>query len=525
MHGLWKGGVLLIALYLASYQAAASPVSLQKECTEGPEKQCQDFPTALKCGTLEYCQQMMGLHAPVKNLKCALCKFVVLMMAKIVQDNSTDERLCNLLEKGCQYLPFEDWSIKCKKMVDTGVVILIELGKQVQDKPDIVCGAFKLCSHQATREGALKLHKSDQKHEISDFPEMFAPFIANVPLLLYPQDEDQAEALDENPCQECTNVVVELQEDLKRSPFLVQSLSAYAKQLCERLGSDVADECKKYVYEYAHVFVQLLIDLLDQPPKRICGEIGFCDSSKAEPFHTLPANHLRDSNVPDAMEKTSNEENSHFACGICKKVIQVAENMVENNATEVEIVHEIENVCYLLPHNLFDGCKDFVHAYGQAVVIMLLDAVKPESVCIMLRCCPRGISLSSETAVFEQVPKLTESEICHVCTLVVKYVDDELEKNETQAQIGSMLAKGCQFLPEALVYPCDELVSQYEPAAVRLLIQIMEPTFVCIKIGACRSSHLVGQETCSWGPSYWCTNAETAAQCQATEYCKRHLWN
>ncbi|KAH0623532.1 hypothetical protein JD844_006380 [Phrynosoma platyrhinos] len=237
----------------------------------------------------------------------------------------------------------------------------------------------------------------------------------------------------------------------------------------------MADECKKYVFEYAHVFVQLLIDLL--PPKRICGEIGFCDSTKAEPFHTLPADHLRDLDIPDAVKKTSNEENSHFACGICKKVIQVAENMVENNATEEEIVHEVENVCYLFPHDMSAECKDFVHSYGPAVVTMLLDAVKPESVCIILRCCPKGISLSTETAAIEQVPKLSESEICHVCTLVIKYVDDELEKNETQAQIGSMLAKGCQFLPEALVYPCDELVSQYEPAAVRLLIQMMEPTF------------------------------------------------
>lgn len=35
------------------------------------------------------------------------------------------------MDKRCQYLPFQDWSVKCKKMVDTGVLILAQLGKQV----------------------------------------------------------------------------------------------------------------------------------------------------------------------------------------------------------------------------------------------------------------------------------------------------------------------------------------------------------------------------------------------------------
>ncbi|KAL7990407.1 hypothetical protein Chor_013837, partial [Crotalus horridus] len=111
--------------------SAGTPVTSQKECTEDPSILCQDFATALKCGSLERCHQMLQVNGP-KNLKCTLCKFTVVIMAKIVQDNITDERLAKFFESGCQYLPFQDWSIKCKKMVDTGVIILVELGKQVQ---------------------------------------------------------------------------------------------------------------------------------------------------------------------------------------------------------------------------------------------------------------------------------------------------------------------------------------------------------------------------------------------------------
>ncbi|XP_061491211.1 prosaposin-like [Rhineura floridana] len=535
MEGLWKGWVLLIALYLASYQAAASPLPWQQECAEGPETWCQDFPTALKCGTLEHCQQLMGLNFPVKSLRCSLCKLVVVMMAKVVQDNSTDERIGKFLEKGCQYLPFQDWSIKCKKMVDTGVVILVQLGKQVQDRPEIACGAFRLCSHRETPQGALKFQtplKSDGKPEMADFPEMLTPFIANVPLLLYPQDEPQPKLLkEENTCRDCVKVVADMQEGFKRSSFLVQYFAVYAKQHCERLGSDLVDECKKYAFEYSHAFVQLLIHLLNQLPRAtICGEIRFCDSAKSEPFHALaPAHHLHDLyTAAGPAEKISDEENLHFVCGVCKKMVAMAEDMLENNVTEDGIVHQMVKVCNLLPHEVLPQCKDFVDSYGKAVVIMVLGATKPETVCSMLRFCPKYTSLSSERVGLEELPKETtfnEGEFCHLCTILITYVDDELEKNETQAQIGSMLAKGCQLLPEALVYTCDQLVVQYEPAALRLLIQVLEPSFVCTKIGVCPESKLVGIEACVHGPAYWCKNTETAAECQATDYCKRHIWN
>lgn len=43
----------------------------------------------------------------------------------------TQEKMRLFLDKKCQYLPFQDWSVKCKKMVDAGMLILVQLGKQV----------------------------------------------------------------------------------------------------------------------------------------------------------------------------------------------------------------------------------------------------------------------------------------------------------------------------------------------------------------------------------------------------------
>lgn len=101
---------------------------------------------------------------------------------------------------------------------------------------------------------------------------------------------------------------------------------------------------------------------------------------------------------------------------------------------------------------------------------------------------------------------------CNVCQIVITYFDNELLKNETLEELGDVLEKGCELLPTPFTgmvswggggglvpipagwntpehripaspplspSQCEALVVQYEPAAVRLLVQMMDPNFVC----------------------------------------------
>ena len=36
--------------------------------------------------------------------------------------------------------------------------------------------------------------------------------------------------------------------------------------------------------------------------------------------------------------------------------------------------------------------------------------------------------------------------------------------------------------------------------------------------------YLLGQQECTWGPSYWCENIKTAAGCNATAHCIKTIW-
>lgn len=105
---------------------------------------------------------------------------------------------------------------------------------------------------------------------------------------------------------------------------------------------------------------------------------------------------------------------------------------------------------------------------------------------------------------------------CEVCKMAISYVDQLLEKNATEEEIEEAVRKMCSFLPESMrsevkscasyILPldlfyvpscerltstcvslcsqCDQLVTEYEPVLVQLLLQMLDPDFVCMVIWA-----------------------------------------
>ncbi|KAF7247327.1 Prosaposin [Varanus komodoensis] len=586
------------------HRALASPVLLQKDCTKGPEVWCQNLQTASHCKAVKHCRQTVWNKPTVKSIPCDLCKEVVTVAGKFLKDNATEEEIYAYMTKACEFLQDQGLVAECKQMVDAYLPDILDMIKEELDNPEVVCSALTLCQSLQKHLAEIKLQKQLQSNKIPelDFSEVASPFIANVPLLLYPQDKPQQKSQDGgNVCTDCIQLVTDIQEAVRNNATFVSSLIDHAIKQCELLGPVFADMCKSYISQYSDLAIQMMMHMQQKitfcplqdflpvkspmhhsvalsfpllltilsvffsilstagaaqltkihtkglcalPPRvasrfgfalfglvwfcfgfgfgpnnqpaDICNLIGFCSSLKSVPLQTLVPAKVISQNSLSQVESFS-------LCDACTIMVEEVASLLESNKSEEEIVHEMEKICSVLPEKFREECRDFVEVYGKSIIDMLLEATNPKLVCVLLKCCTDN-ALPAEKI----VPAKTEvGDFCDVCKMIVAYADKELAKNATTAEIEAFMEKVCRFLPESVSDQCVQFVEKYEPVVIELLAEMMDPAFVCTKLGVCVASTppLLGTEVCVQGPGYWCKNMETASRCNAVEHCKHHVWN
>ncbi|XP_044276425.1 prosaposin isoform X2 [Varanus komodoensis] len=505
--------------------ALASPVLLQKDCTKGPEVWCQNLQTASHCKAVKHCRQTVWNKPTVKSIPCDLCKEVVTVAGKFLKDNATEEEIYAYMTKACEFLQDQGLVAECKQMVDAYLPDILDMIKEELDNPEVVCSALTLCQSLQKHLAEIKLQKQLQSNKIPelDFSEVASPFIANVPLLLYPQDKPQQKSQDGgNVCTDCIQLVTDIQEAVRNNATFVSSLIDHAIKQCELLGPVFADMCKSYISQYSDLAIQMMMHM-EQQPADICNLIGFCSSLKSVPLQTLVPAKVISQVKEESIENSLSQVESFSLCDACTIMVEEVASLLESNKSEEEIVHEMEKICSVLPEKFREECRDFVEVYGKSIIDMLLEATNPKLVCVLLKCCTDN-ALPAEKI----VPAKTEvGDFCDVCKMIVAYADKELAKNATTAEIEAFMEKVCRFLPESVSDQCVQFVEKYEPVVIELLAEMMDPAFVCTKLGVCVASTppLLGTEVCVQGPGYWCKNMETASRCNAVEHCKHHVWN
>ncbi|XP_036684200.1 prosaposin isoform X2 [Balaenoptera musculus] len=524
--------LLVLASLLGA--ALASPVLGLRECTRGSAVWCQNVKTASDCGAVQHCLQNVWNKPAVKSLPCDICKDVITAAGDMLKDNATEQEILVYLERTCDWLPKPNMSASCKEIVDSYLPVILDMIKGQMSHPGEVCSALNLCESLQKHLAELNHQNQLESNQIPelDMAEVVAPFMANVPLLLYPQDGPHSKPqrkAEGDVCQDCIQMVTDVQNAVRTNSTFVEALVDHAKEECDRLGPGMADMCKNYINQYSEIAIQMVMHM-DQQPKEICGLVGFCDEVKEMPMKTLVPAKVVSENVIPALElveprkqKDPVPAKADIYCEVCEYVVKEVVKLIDNNRTEEEIIHALDSVCSKLPTSLSQECQEVVDTYGSAILSILLQEASPELVCSMLHLCSsRGLP-----ALTAHVMPRKDGGFCEVCKKLVAYLDRSLEKNSTKEEILAAFEKGCSLLPDPYQKQCDQFVTEYEPVLIEILVDVMDPFFVCLKIGACPSARkpLLGTEKCVWGPSYWCQNMESAALCNAVEHCKRHVWN
>ncbi|XP_078055896.1 prosaposin [Mustelus asterias] len=486
--------------------AVASPLLGKERCAEGPTFWCQDIRTASECGAVNHCRQTVWRQVTLEDAPCDLCKEVVSVMGNLLKDNATEVELRTYLEKACGLLPDQSLKSECDELVDDYLPIILNVLEGELDNPEVVCSALHLCK-------SLQKNLAEKNILSNEIPEvgmskLTSPFIANVPLLLYPQQVTEPKSNDA-VCLGCTQFITDIQVAVKERTIVVDELVAQLKQQCN-LGAGLTQLCENYISQHAPRVAEIL---MTTDAQGICTTNGFCQKPA-----TVPMQLLQEAVVNPVQESPLSMATSE-KCVICEFAMKQIGNLLHLNKTEVMITKAVGKVCTLLPATVESECEDFVRQYGKAVVELLAQELDPAVVCTAVGLCKKTKQIKPKQ------PKA--GPLCEICKLVVGHVDELLENNATEHEIEAVLDKVCDLLPASVSDECKQLISQYGEALLEALLQTMDPNFVCTEIGVCAGAkkQLLGADKCVWGPSYWCKNMETANQCNAIEHCKRHIWN
>uniref|UniRef100_A0A6I8PNJ7 Prosaposin n=1 Tax=Xenopus tropicalis TaxID=8364 RepID=A0A6I8PNJ7_XENTR len=524
--------VLVCALAVVT----ATPLFGTEQCAKGPEVWCENLRTADQCGAVKHCQQTVWNKPTVKALPCDMCKEVITVVGNFLKDNMTQGEIKDYLNKMCDLLPDPGLSATCKQELSEYFPIVLNMLEQELSNPGVLCSALGLCTSLQRHLASLKHPKQLLTNEIPDVDasKLVYPYIVNVPQLLNPQEETFKEPKTGDICNDCLKLVSDVQDALRSNASFSKNLVDHALHECELLDPGMAEMCKSYINQFSDVAIQVLLQM-DQvcvkhgsvQPKQLCSMVGFCDQEKSTPLQNIiPAKTLIPAaKVQPAVKITENPlAGNGVFCEVCQLMISQIEKLLDNNRTKENIKHSLEKVCKLLPAEYSQKCEDIIEEYYDPLIELLEQEANPQFICTTLGYCSarrknlQNVKISAE--------KAAAGDYCTVCKMMMKYVDELLEKNATEIRIKNFLSRVCNFLPDSMQDECSGLVNEYEPLFVQLLLEALDPSFICAKLHLCQSEKvLLGTEKCMWGPSYWCKDMETAANCNAVDHCRRHVWN
>jgi len=167
-------------------------------------------------------------------------------------------------------------------------------------------------------------------------------------------------------------------------------------------------------------------------------------------------------------------------CTICKEVVRLVEDYLDDGRTQEEIEELIDQYCAKLPSPYDTLCKSLVDSYIPIIIEWLDQEMEVVEICTKIGLC----DASSKSKV--RVAKNAKNDIvCETCKQLVKYVESLLDSQTTKEEIIKLCEELCDKIPAPYGAVCDSLVESYMDQIIAWLEQEIEAADICKMIGLC----------------------------------------
>lgn len=433
---------------------------------------------------------------------CALCEYLLHYIQQAITNPITEEKVKHVIEKVCQKLPKSEQN-NCQEFVNTyGDAVVAILAQQID--PSQVCPMLHICPSEAFMDAWEQVPKD---------------------MMI------QSEVKEKPNCPLCLFAVTQLYSVIKNNKT-EESIKAALDKLCIHLPKDLKNECEDLVQGYSKELVDLLI--ADLTPQEVCVFLKLCNAStnpgSMNSFPTDKDGEILTNEIPNfpLHPIKQKSEGDDIECVICEFVMQYIEKEMNDVKTKDEIEKLVHGVCNHLPKTIGKDCNDFVSEYADFVIDLLSQQISPKEICGIMGLCKVNIDQIRESVAE-----------CALCEAVASTIDKSLTDSNVNHDVEEVVSKICKQIAANKQRKCTMMMEIYEPSIINVLKSTGSAKRICSKLALCaprdyyamsarssrtRRSEPLGLKRCTWGPTYWCSSDDTAAECKAVDHCKEKVW-
>lgn len=167
------------------------------------------------------------------------------------------------------------------------------------------------------------------------------------------------------------------------------------------------------------------------------------------------------------------------ACDICKIIVKMTELLIEQNATDAEIIEAVSKVCIVMPRDFRKTCTNIVQKYIDEL-LKYVENFSPDEACIAIKKCT-----AEQYAPYILSDTVRNNTYCVECIFLATLAEQWIVTNATTEEIEMVLDLACGIMPDPIREGCYLIVQTYIPEMIALLEEKYPPGYVCKKIGLC----------------------------------------